>query len=268
MWILSNRVRRVLAAGMLALAAAAQGAAGYAADRAEVRDIVSDLMAGLDAAPMSAVPSNGAFDKVTVKLAEHPSGADGDPSIARAVRSVTVQVAGVMQQRAGDRYRFVSTQAHNALLADLQNGDAGDRDRVAAELAARGKPDILIQPVVFGDAGSRSLFYQAIGTHAGDILATTRAVRIQSRPVPEDKPILAAAVLTSGGSDGVFRPVALEAERLLLARGYDPGTIDGYIDDGLRRALRAYQRDSALMPNGRLTWETVENLRRDRRQSP
>ena len=67
------------------------------------------------------------------------------------------------------------------------------------------------------------------------------------------------------GSDGIFRPIALEAERLLLRHGYDPGRVDGYIDDDLRNALREYQADSALFVNGRMTWETVENLRRDRR---
>jgi peptidoglycan hydrolase-like protein with peptidoglycan-binding domain len=61
------------------------------------------------------------------------------------------------------------------------------------------------------------------------------------------------------------RPTVLEAEGLLLDLGYDPGLVDGVLTDQTREALRAYQRDSALPVNGRMTWRAVENMRRDTR---
>ena len=52
---------------------------------------------------------------------------------------------------------------------------------------------------------------------------------------------------------------------MLFERGYDPGPVDGYLTPETREALRAYQLDSALPVNGRLTRRVVENLRRDSR---
>ena len=60
-------------------------------------------------------------------------------------------------------------------------------------------------------------------------------------------------------------PTVLEAERLLFDLGYDPGPVDGVLTGETRTALRAYQRDSALPINGRMTWRVVENMRRDTR---
>ena len=56
-----------------------------------------------------------------------------------------------------------------------------------------------------------------------------------------------------------------EAEELLWEHGYDPGPVDGVITGKTRKALEAYQADSALPVNGRLTRRVVENLRRDTR---
>ena len=230
----------------------------------EIRTIAAELIQGLDSAKLSAVPTNGAFDEITVKIAAFRAG-DGDTQdLGRAVRAVSLQLTSEMQARYGDRYRFVSAEAQEALLAELAGETAGGpaTGQAAVELAARSKPDILIRPVILTMSGGTYLTYQAIGVFGAEILATSKPVALEREPADA----VLVADFRPAGSDGVYRPIALEAERLLRDRGYDPGAVDGYIDDDLRRALRDYQTNSALWPSGRLTWETVENLRRDRRR--
>jgi peptidoglycan hydrolase-like protein with peptidoglycan-binding domain len=62
-----------------------------------------------------------------------------------------------------------------------------------------------------------------------------------------------------------YRPTVAEAEWRLSELGYTPGPIDGLLDAETRDALRAYQRDSALAPSGRMTRDTLNNMRRDTR---
>ena len=72
-------------------------------------------------------------------------------------------------------------------------------------------------------------------------------------------------VIPSGANPTGYRPMVEETERLLANLGYDPGPVDGVLTWKAREALRAYQADSALPINGRMTRQSVENMRRDTR---
>jgi len=51
-----------------------------------------------------------------------------------------------------------------------------------------------------------------------------------------------------------------ESERVLKARGYNPGAVDGVIDEQTRQALRDFQRFNGLPMTGALDWRTTEQL--------
>lgn len=234
--------------------------------------IASDLGRDLDEARLSSVPSSGAYAGLIIKFAAFkPVGGDGG-DLAAEVEAVTMRLTAAMQNRFADRFRFVSDSSHAALVAGIAAdiSDEQERARVIADLEARGKPDILIHSLVYGIGGQDKLAFQAISVGTAEILATSRAVALLKEE-PQRGVVQVAVTQPSNsypppsGSDGIYRPIALEAEKLLIDHGYDPGRVDGYIDEDLRGALRDYQADSALVVNGRMTWETVENLRRDRR---
>jgi len=255
-----NRLKELAMVLLAGLVLVVPGASARDVGDQKIREFATALIGGLDSAKLSSVPTNGAFDEVSVKVAAYRPDDGDEPGLAEEVRAISLRLTAEMQARHGDRYRFMSDEAHRALQQELAGGGSGGGP--ADEVAVGARPDILIQPIVVKRSGRVRLTYQAIGVYGATILATTKPVSILQEPTA----IVTVADTRPGiGADGIYRPVALEAERLLLAHGYDPGSVDGYIDDDLRRALRDYQSNSALRPSGRLTWETVENLRRDRR---
>ena len=121
--------------------------------------------------------------------------------------------------------------------------------------------------------GTAELSYQAIDTNSGSLFASTRphAIALNSEPptpgVPgtikladlEIPPPQESRVATGG------RITVAETEAMLCKHGYDPGPVDGILTVETRLALAAYQADSALPVNGRLTRKVADNLRRDSR---
>lgn len=256
-------LRHVLPMVLAGLLPAAAAASVSTVERVQITGASRDLAEGLDAARLDAVPSSGRFDTVIIRFSDATAVEGLEPAVAERVQAITLHLSSIMQSRYGERYRFISAEAQSALVDDLTRGAASDadRERIASGIAARSRPDIVIRPVLLDTDQGRAIVFQALSAATGETLATSRLVPLTDIR-PETGELTASIPPTS---DGVFRPVALEAERLLAGHGYDPGLIDGYIDDSLRAALRRYQSDSALAPSGRLTWETVENLRRDRR---
>lgn len=60
-------------------------------------------------------------------------------------------------------------------------------------------------------------------------------------------------------------PTVAEAQRLLLALGYEPGPVNGVLGLRTRRAITAFQRNNGLGPDGRMTRALVASLREQRR---
>ena len=50
------------------------------------------------------------------------------------------------------------------------------------------------------------------------------------------------------------------AQRALVRHGYDPGPVDGLIGPRTRAALRSFQSESGLVPDGQLDHATIERL--------
>lgn len=277
---------KITTAGLFLLAesAALPSNAEARVDESLIRAIVTDIGSGINQARLSSVPSSGAYPGLTIKFAAARPEKAADVETAAKVEATTIRVMADMQRRYADRFRFVSDAAREALVKEIASGIANEENRVRflEDLEASAKPDILIRSLLYEKNGKPRLIYQAVGVATAEILATSRPVPLDAEapmfllagtdaPLPpsldrlEDPKRPVHGGRPPSGSDGTFRPIALEAERLLVARGYDPGRIDGYIDSDLRRALSHYQANSALAINGRMTWETVENLRRDRR---
>ena len=132
------------------------------------------------------------------------------------------------------------------------------------------RADILIRGTLRQTERGAVLVYQAVASETGALLVATTPIVIAApalvrAPVAgvrivQDRPAAAVRRVPSKG-----HPTVLEAEGLLSDLGYQPGPVDGVLTDETRAALRAYQRDSALPVNGRMTWSVVENMRRDTR---
>lgn len=54
--------------------------------------------------------------------------------------------------------------------------------------------------------------------------------------------------------------MVLRVQMALLARGYDPGALDGVLGPKTRTALELYQRDSGIKVTGRLDQNTLLSL--------
>jgi len=52
------------------------------------------------------------------------------------------------------------------------------------------------------------------------------------------------------------------AQRLLQRLGYDPGPINGQLDDPTRKALRRFEGDTGMVPRGRVSGEVIAELAR------
>lgn len=59
---------------------------------------------------------------------------------------------------------------------------------------------------------------------------------------------------------GMLRSYTRAVQEALLARGYDPGPVDGAIGPQTRDAIRAYQSASGLSPTGEVSRELLSHL--------
>ena len=57
------------------------------------------------------------------------------------------------------------------------------------------------------------------------------------------------------------RPTVARVQAALWRLGYEPGTADGLLDQRLRHAIEAFQRDHGLRGDGRLTRTLARQVR-------
>jgi peptidoglycan hydrolase-like protein with peptidoglycan-binding domain len=85
-------------------------------------------------------------------------------------------------------------------------------------------------------------------------------------PAPGEPGSSPGAQSAAGGTtgrlsqEGLSRSEILEIERALQARGFDPGKVDGEIDEETRRALRAFQQANNLRATGDIDAQTAREL--------
>ncbi|MBO6518404.1 MAG: peptidoglycan-binding protein [Rhodospirillales bacterium] len=169
------------------------------------------------------------------------------------------------------RFKFIALGSLGNVIAAIQaqNLPADEQAARIRALRANAQADILVHGTVRTDGGVETLSYDAVSIESGELLASTGAVALgpQIPPLFADngRGVLPPAQVVSKSVTGRYRPTVEEAERLLAEKGYDPGPVDGVMSPETRQALSDYQRNSALPVNGRMTRQTVENLRRDTR---
>ena len=88
-------------------------------------------------------------------------------------------------------------------------------------------------------------------------LGSTQSMRTQSGiPLPQGSPFAGTVEMASPNPV----PVVKELQKALIQRGYNPGPIDGKLDENTREALKAFQQDAGLEVTGTLNPATAEEL--------
>ena len=223
--------------------------------------LAREILVDLDRAPMDSLPASSGYGipRIVVKTRT----TEGRPS--KAGRELNRKFLHSLKRTAKGRYRFVAIEAVGALIASIKHGAATSKDSDASihVLRANARPDIVILGIYKRETSRTTLSYQAVSPETGELLASASAVFTRSlwAAPPAVRPT------SNPPLTGLFRPTVDEVERLLVEKGYDPGPVDGFLTEQTRQALRAYQINTALPVNGRLTRNTVMNLRRDARAS-
>lgn len=232
--------------------------------------LAGEIMRGLETADLTAVPALSGYTQPTIAIKAFTD--DASPVGAATANYMNDRLLMALQRQARGRFRFVARDAVGDLIADIDatTEPSAERDARLRDLQANLRADILIRGLIRQTGGSTVLSYQAVASATGALFVSTTPVVI-SGPLQAQAPADYVHVVRDRPA-AVAGPVppsqhatVLEAERLLFDLGYEPGPVDGILTTETRTALRAYQRDSALPINGRMTWRVVENLRRDTR---
>ncbi|MFT5181464.1 MAG: hypothetical protein ACI8S3_001348 [Alphaproteobacteria bacterium] len=265
------RARKVLALGSIiavALVWMSISQASAAVSDRTVDALAGEIARGLDGADLSAFPASSGYTQPTIAIKAFTEAVG--PVDAAEANYVNDRLLIALQRQTRDRFRFVARDAVGDLIADIDatTEPSAARDARLRDLQVNLRADILIRGTIRQTERGAVLTYQAVASETGALFvaATPVVISALARASVADVRIIQDStsspinrVRTSG------HPTVLEAEGLLLDLGYDPGPVDGVLSDQTRAALRAYQRDSALPVNGRMTWSVVENMRRDTR---
>lgn len=266
---LRRRLALRLAGSTMIAGSVALGIAGPAAADRLFAPVAAEILSGIRNANVAKIPATSGYGAPTIALRAFAK--NEAPVPADVANAWNRRLLAELHSQARGQFEFVDMSAIPALTATIRaSNDTAEakRDRIA-DLKANIRADILVSGAITLARETPVLTYQALGIENGRLLSTSTPRRI---PWPEaapaepvrvaatDLPALAVATDPKG-----FRPMVAETERRLSQLGYDPGPVDGVLTHHTRDALRAYQADSALPVNGRMTRRTVENMRRDTR---
>lgn len=253
-----------IVSGIIAL-----GIAGPAAADRMFSPIASEILSGIRNAKASRIPATSGYGAPTIAIR---SFAENEPPIpAEVANAWNRRLLAELHRQAQGQFEFVDMSAISALIRTIKasNAPAETRKNRIADLKANIRADILVSGSITLTRETPVLSYQALGVENGRLLSTStprhmnwpeRAPAKPVRVVSTAQPVMPADSNLTG-----YRPIVAETERLLANMGYDPGPVDGVLTWKTREALRAYQADSALPVNGRMTRRSVENMRRDTR---
>ena len=230
-----------------------------AATERSFQEIAREILGDLDAAKVDQLPAASGYGAPTIAIM--PFTKNNTPFDVDVANGYNRRLLAALQQQANGRFQFVSRETVGKLVADIRASRIPE-DQAAqriATLEASSRADILITGDIRLENGVPVISYLASSTETARILASTTPVSLSvrritnTRSAPFNRPVPG------------FNRVVAETENLLANLGYDPGPVDGYMTARTRSALRAYQADSALPVNGRMTHRVVENMRRDTR---
>ncbi len=249
-------------------------------------DIATDILQGLETVHFDRLPATGGYG--APRIAVRPFGEEESPLPPVIANAYNRRLLAELQRQGGNRYRFVARQSLDPIIEEIRKAGLSHEETEAriADLRQSARADVLIIGSIRLDDGDAVVSYQAIDTETGSLFASTLPRRVTAEQslardtleppqndlwrtrvpaVPVKPMIFGQSVPSRVGAMRRRHAVILEAERLLVLHGYDPGPVDGIMTFETREALSAYQADSALPVNGRMTRRVVENLRRDTR---
>jgi len=220
------------------------------------QEIATEILSGLDSVTADQLPARSGYGAptITIRPLDKRNGATGADGYNQ-------RLLAALQQQAKGRFEFVSRETLDRLVDDIRRSDLPQNDAAnrIADLKAGSRADVVISGSVRLERGVPVISYQAASTETARIFISTRP-----RALPRRGNIVHQAKAAKMPISGFSRVVA-ETESLLADLGYDPGPVDGFMTAKTRSALSAYQADSALPVNGRMTSRAVENMRRDTR---
>ena len=230
-----------------------------AADDRVYADLANQIITGLDTAPMGSLPAASGYGAPS--MAVQTIAQNGGDIFSE---DHTRRLLAALGQKSRGRFRFVALESLDELIFSIkaQRLPQDEEQIRIEELRTNARADIFIHGTLNDRDGRSYLSYQAVNTATGELLAATTSVDVSNRRIIQVRTPEPAQPLTPPSP---YRASVEEAEQLLFEKGYDPGPVDGYLTPETRDALRAYQLDSALPVNGRLTRRVVMNLRRDTR---
>jgi hypothetical protein len=231
--------------------------------------IAAEILSGIRDAKASRIPATSGYGAPTIAIRSF--GKNEPPVPAEVANAWNRRLLAELHRQARGQFEFVDMSSIAALVQTIKGSNDPDETKAnrIADLKANIRADILVSGSVTLSGETPILTYQALGVENGRLLSTAaprrmnwpeRAPAEPVRVVSNDLPVIPVSTNPKG-----YRPMVAETERRLAELGYDPGPVDGILTWKTREALRAYQTDSALPVNGRMTRRSVENMRRDTR---
>lgn len=262
--LIRRLVGPAIVSGFIAL-----GVAGPAAADQMFSPIASEILSGIRGAKASRIPATSGYGAPTIAIRSF--GKNEPPIPSEVANAWNKRLLAELHRQARGQFEFVDMSTISALIRTIKasNADAASKKNRIADLKANIRADILVSGSITLTRETPVLSYQALGVENGRLLSTSTPRRMNWPERAPAKPVHVVStqrpVIPSGANPTGYRPMVEETERLLANLGYDPGPVDGVLTWKTREALRAYQADSALPVNGRMTRRSVENMRRDTR---
>jgi len=229
-----------------------------AATARSFEEIASEILKGLDAAEAGELPASSGYGAPTITIRQFL--AREVPVDVDTANGYNRTLLAALQEQANGRFGFVSREMIDTLIEDIRSSGLPqeESDKRIAELRMNSRADVLVSGDLRLVEGKTVLSYQALSAETAKVFATTQPRVISKRT--------SVATFSPGAPylNG-YSAIVAEAESLLDDMGYDTGAIDGHMTEKTRAALKAYQLDSALPVNGRMTRRVVNNIRRDSR---
>ncbi len=192
------------------------------------------------------------------------------PLPAEVANEYNARLLAALVRRSGNRHRFVARETLGALVDEVReiHGDEDELDAALSALLRTAQAQILIvgKLRLAGDA-SAVASYRAVRVEDGTIVAATAPRRVSLPPVSHFASTTEAGPTKPRPSPGAGAPLpdprVIEGlQRDLRSLGYDPGPIDGRLGPRTLAAIRAYQAETGIGVDGRVTADLVDGLRR------
>ncbi len=236
------------------------------------RSFAHQLLNGIGAADLSEIPAIGGYGKP--RIAVLPFRVDTKIVPADIASEFNTRLMAELTRQGSSTYRFVARETLKSIIREIDTIaelDPNKDDRVAA-LMRNAQVDILIVGTLRRRGGAVSLSYKAVSVEDGTMFAATLPQQIDVatlRPVREPAthtvapPLLPHRVarLPHRVASSTGRPTVRATQRILAQLGYQTGPIDGVLNDQTRAAIRMFQRDNFLLPDGRMTRQFGRTLR-------